>query len=327
MLRTSSIVRAALALAIALPGLATVVRAQYEPSQMAAWAAWVEDIERGWADVAHPEFGVVSFGLDTAVLGPAEGTAFDVVSLGDGGSVTVGFDESIVDGPGDDLAVFENGFFEDTTGLMFAELAFVEVSTNGVDFARFPSRTWSTEAVGSEGTIDPVDYEGFGGLDPAGLGTGFDLSALAGHPLVQQGLLDLDDVVYVRLVDVIGDGSTSDALANPVYDPYPTAHAAGGMDADAVGALNVPEPAATTLLAFGIPGVLVLARRRRARSRRFRQRRRGQARALGVLDDSARLWLHLAPSVSRPSTARPTRPPRRRRLPPSAGDRRREVSG
>jgi hypothetical protein len=117
------------------------------------------------------------------------------------------------------------------------------------------------EPVDSFEPVDPSDYENFAGDQPLDSGTGFDLAELAGHPLVASGLLDLNDVAYVRLVDVIGDGSTLDADAQPVYDPYPTAFAVGGFDAEAVGVLHVaPEPGASALLAAGAGCLALLAR-------------------------------------------------------------------
>jgi len=264
MQRASRLIRSAIAAAIALPCLAPAASATgYAIAEMAGWASWVDELQRGWADVAHPEYGTVSWGTEADVLGPAEGDTYSVVSLGDGGFVTVGFDDPIVDGPGDDFAVFENAFYDDTTGELFGELAFVEVSSNGLDFARLPTQTWNTTPVAAGGVIDPVDYEGFAGVDPSGVGTGFDLAVLSGHPLEQLGLLDLQNVVYVRVVDVIGDGSRLDTGSSPVYDPYPTPFAIGGFDLDGVGALHVPEPARTALLPFGLVGLALLVRRRR----------------------------------------------------------------
>ena len=83
--------------------------------------------------------------LPGIVLGPPKGGgtqsgSLDVATLGNGGSITLGFAPSvIVDGPGADFVVFENPF--DVSGdprKPFAELATVEVSADGVTFAEFP---------------------------------------------------------------------------------------------------------------------------------------------------------------------------------------------
>ena len=52
--------------------------------------------------------------------------------------------------------------------------------------------------------------------------------------------VDLDRIRYVRVVDVIGDGTTFDdaAQAHPVYDPYPTALSQGGFDLQAIAVLS-----------------------------------------------------------------------------------------
>jgi len=271
--RTSRRLRSAIASAFALPCVTlasalapTPASAAHDPSQMVAWATYVDDLQRGPVDIAQPGLGLAFWGVEADVLGVAEGDVNAVLSLGDGGSITVGFDEPIGDGPGDDFAVFENGFFDVVSGGFFGELAFVEVSSNGIDFARLGSWADNPVPVPGGGVIDPADYDGFAGLDPVGLGTGFDLNELVGHPLEQQGLLDLQDVAFVRLVDVIGDGSTFDTTAAAVYDPYPTPFATGGFDLDGVGVLNVPEPAGWMLLVAGLPGLAWLSRRRSQRT-------------------------------------------------------------
>jgi hypothetical protein len=246
--------------ALALCG-SGVAQAQggYAPELMQAWATEVEAFERGPMDIADPQGGTASHGLPEYAVGPATGQTADVFSLGDGGSITLFFATGIGDGPGDDFAVYENGFYS-VEGL-FAEFAFVEVSSNAADFARFDAISFRTTPVPSFGAVDPNDYENFAGDQPLDSGTGFDLTELAGHPLVVSGLLDLNDVAYVRLVDVIGNGSTLDADAQPVYDPYPTAFAVGGFDAEAVGVLHLaPEPSASALLAAGAGCLALLAR-------------------------------------------------------------------
>ena len=74
-----------------------------------------------------------------------------VVSLGDGGYGILTFDEPIDNGLGWDFAVFENSFSDD-----FLELAFVEVSSDGINFFRFPATSL---------TQDIVQVGGFGNID------------------------------------------------------------------------------------------------------------------------------------------------------------------
>ena len=238
--------------------------AGHAPGVVSAWATSVMAFDRGPADIANPGGGDASFGAPEYVLGPAENDEFDVFSLGDGGSITLFFAGGIANQAGDDFAVFENGFF--APGGLYAELAFVEVSSNGVDFARFPATSLRATPVAGGGTVDPSEYHNLAGKHPLNRGTGFDLGDLVGHPLIGQGKLDLADVAYVRLVDVVGNGSTLDAGGRPVYDPWSTPFPSSGFDADAVGA---PEPDALAALGAGALALSALARRRRscARSR------------------------------------------------------------
>jgi hypothetical protein len=239
----------------------------YSPGLMIAWASAVHASRRGPIDITDPDPDreLASHGTHQEVLGPPDGNSAGVFSLGDGGSITLFFATGIADGPGDDFAVYENGFFS-VEGL-FAEFAFVDVSTNGVDFARFQAASLHAQPVASFEAVDPNDYDRFAGDQPLGLGTGFDLSALAGDPLVTAGVVDLEDVRYVRLVDVVGNGTTFDANGQPIYDPHPTAFPSGGFDADAVGVLHVPEPGAHAMLASGVACLAGLARRRRGACR------------------------------------------------------------
>ncbi len=141
-------------------------------------------------------------------LGDAEGS-LDVVSLGNGGSITLGFAPSaIVDGPGPDFIVFENPFL--ITGSdppqVFAELGTVEVSDDGQDFQSFPC-TASEPPYGSCAGVHPVyanaDKNAIDPTDPtvAG-GDAFDLADLG-----------VTHARYVRItdrVDLTGTNGTFD---------------------------------------------------------------------------------------------------------------------
>ena len=166
----------------------------------------------------------------TNALGPAaaSGTGLGslaVASLGDQGSITLGFPRPIADGPGPDFAVFENAFAD-----AFLELAWCAVSSDGTNFFRFPGHCLATEPI--EDFTDPTAYGGFAGRHVQGFGTPFDLRRLAGTPG-----LDVRRVTHVRLVDIRGDGATRDSYGNPVYDPTPE-WGPGDFDLDAVGVLN-----------------------------------------------------------------------------------------
>ncbi len=237
------------------------------PGEMTAWATSVDDFMAGPVDIAQPGLGFANFGLPALVLGPSQTNSGtepgDVVSLGDGGFITLHFDGGIGDGIGNDFAVFENGFVDQGSGFFFGEFAFVEVSTNGLDFARFPPTSLQASPVGAFAVVDPTDYHNLAGDQLIGFGTGFDLGDLWDDPLVQNATLDLTDVRFVRIVDVVGDGSTADQAGEPIYDPYATAFAAGGFDAEAVGVLHTaPEPRTVQLLAVGVAALIGAARAR-----------------------------------------------------------------
>lgn len=160
-----------------------------------AWATSAV-IERGLVDISRPELGYASYGNEANCLGPAQGDIYNVVSLGDGGTATLGFQNPITNGPGYDFAVFENGY-SDT----FLELAFVEVSSDGNHFFRFNavSLTDANTQIGPYGSLDATNINNLAGKYRAGFGTPFDLQELSGI----EGL-DINSVKYVRVIDVVG---------------------------------------------------------------------------------------------------------------------------
>ena len=200
-----------------------------EDSAFVGWASEVTDHQVG-ADVA-------AVWLDTSrALGPASASSVDILALGEGGAVTLAFDPPIADSAGDDFAVFENGFSDD-----FLELAEVEVSSDGITYARFDTASHVPDAIGAFGTLDPRALSGFAGTVRVGFGVGFDLARLAFHPAVLTGLVDLATITHVRVIDVPGDGRRTDAWGRPVYDPWPTVGSAG-FDLEAVGVLHQALP-------------------------------------------------------------------------------------
>ena len=261
------------------------------PASIAAWARAVENYSPTSEVVHFDTFGGGPHDEPVRGLGPADGAT---VSLGDldsaailgetaPGSIVVSFQATIVDGPGADFAVFENaGAFFDShdVDFIFAELAFVEVSSNGSDFARFPATSLNIEV--DPNTPDPNhdqihtpfgrDFAGINttnvnnlaGVHPMLTGTPFDLSDLATHTLVTQGTVDLNGIQFIRFVDIPGEGSFTDSLENPILDAWKTVES-GGFDLDAVGAINaVPEPTSLLLASLALLGSASRGRRRAA---------------------------------------------------------------
>lgn len=204
--------------------------------RIVAWATTAE-LNRGWMNIADTTLGKVSTGIAAHALGPAGTT---VVSLGDGGSITLGFDVAISNGEGPDFAVFENAFPDplDST-LAFLEFAFVEVSSDGEHFVRFPARS-SVPIDTQRNTTSYIEaslVHNLAGKYLSGYGTPFDLEELVDSPGI-----DLNDIRYVRIVDVVGSidpkYASYDADGFIINDPYPTPFPQGGFDLDAVAVLN-----------------------------------------------------------------------------------------
>jgi len=82
--------------------------------------------------------------MPDVVYGPPRGAGdqqggYDVVSLGVEGEIVLGFDDAIVDGPGDDFTVFENVFFAGGNPQRpAADLGEVSVSDDGVTWKTWP---------------------------------------------------------------------------------------------------------------------------------------------------------------------------------------------
>ncbi|MCU0435187.1 MAG: T9SS type A sorting domain-containing protein [Bacteroidia bacterium] len=211
-----------------VPGTTAIYK---DSSVFVAWASGCT-VQRGPMDISNTAPGPATAGDSSMALGIAGSNAF--VSLGDGGSATVTFDQPITNGPGWDFAVFENSF----DGL-FLELAFVEVSSNGVNFFRFPatSNTQDTVQKGPFDLLDATQLNNLAGKYEALYGTPFDLSELANTPG-----LDINAIQFVRVVDVTGSiipqYASYDINGKAVNDPWPTPFASCGFDLEAVGVIN-----------------------------------------------------------------------------------------
>jgi hypothetical protein len=160
--------------------------------------------------------------LPDVVLGPPRGGgtgagSLDVLSLGVGGEIVLGFGErAIDDGPGADFVVFENVFWANgDPDAAFVEPGEVAISADG--------ERWLTFACDPTA---PIDEAGCAGLhptlafDPAKMpdldpddtgGDAFDLAAV-----------ELPEARYVRIRDLADEGEGTSA----------------GFDLDAVGLIN-----------------------------------------------------------------------------------------
>lgn len=195
------------------------------------WAVSCQ-VQRGLQDLSDPSLGYATAGDSSLVPGKAgNGT---VLSLGDGGLATVLFSIPLRNGPGFDFAVFENAFDDS-----FLELAFVEVSSDGQHFERFPAHSL-TDTLQQKGAFDPLNptqLHNLAGKYRANYGTPFDLQELAGKPG-----LNIDRVTHLRVRDVVGSLNPAwcsrDAYGNKINDPWPTPFPSSGFDLDAVGVIH-----------------------------------------------------------------------------------------
>ena len=206
-----------------------------------SWGTGIE-IYQGWVNIADTSVyydgsNKATFGYPALALGHANGDSYNAVSMGDGGMATITFDRPIVNGQGADFAVFENGF-SDT----FLELAFIEVSSDGSRFVRFPavSLTQTITQVGGFGTLDATNIHNLAGKYRQGYGTPFDL-----EDIKDSTEIDLNNIRFVRVIDVTGsiddDYATYDSQGNKVNDPWPTPYQSCGFDLDAIGVINTGE--------------------------------------------------------------------------------------
>lgn len=218
-------------------GIAGSTAVSASSPEIVSWATHCS-VQRGYIDIASPSLGLTTTGDSSSAIGPANGS---IVCLGDSGVATVSFAGSLYDGPGPDFAIFENGFKDPANSAMaFLELAFVEVSSDGVNFTRFPAVSntpANTQIPGSGVYMDASLINNLAGKYVATYGTPFDLAELAGTPG-----LDVTNITHVRLVDVIGSiagHSCQDNEGKIINDPYPTNFPVGGFDLDAVAAMHM----------------------------------------------------------------------------------------
>jgi hypothetical protein len=225
-------------------GLEGTTAIHMDDTSLVSWAT-------GWENYVVGTNVDLTWQTPEKAIGKAVGTSYDIVSLGRGGEITLTFDSTISNDAGYDFAVFENSF-NDT----FLELGYVEVSSDGTNFFRFDNDSLTSGSVGGFGAVDPTDITGYASKYKQGYGTPFDLAELAGTTG-----LDIYDIGYVKIVDIIGDGTYLDSSGDIIYDPYPT-NGSAGVDLDAIGVMNaVPIPGAIWLMGSGLLCMLGLQKK------------------------------------------------------------------
>lgn len=223
---------------------------------------FVNPLFLGWAtgvSVYSPASNVtLAWANPDFVLGPVTGDHFDVTSLGDlnssqisqgalPGRITLTFSAAIKNKSGADFVVFENGIISaggagaGVAGEIFGELAYVEVSSDGTNFVRFPNFSLTLNPVGTFGTMNATNVFGLAGkhanANGQSWGTPFDLEQLSSLTAVVGGLVNLNAITHVRLVDIPGTGAFLDSANNPIYDASVTM-GSGGFDLEAVGVIS-----------------------------------------------------------------------------------------
>lgn len=199
------------------------------------WANGIT-VERGLINKSNPNASAsgstyATFGTPNDALGFPTGP---VVSLGDGGFAILTFATPISNNPGFDFAVFENG------SIAYLELAFVEVSSDGVNYFRFPnhSQTQTQSQLGSFSSPEATFINNLAGKYSSEYGTPFDLSDVP-----DTDLLDKSAILYVKVIDVVGsinpEYASYDSYGNAVNDSFPTPFNSGGFDLQGVGVLDM----------------------------------------------------------------------------------------
>lgn len=191
-------------------------------------------ITRGLQDITTEGLWA-SYGTESDAVGASTtSTTEHVVSLGDNGVAILTFDQPIQNGEGYDFAVFENAL-NDT----FLELAFVEVSSDGINYVRFPavSNTQIEEQITNAGSVNACDLHNLAGKYRVGWGVPFDLEELA-----DSAQIDINNITHVKVIDVIGtidpEYASRDSRNHIINDPYPTNFASCGFDLSGVCILN-----------------------------------------------------------------------------------------
>ncbi len=213
------------------PGTAGTTALHKDSSAFVNWATHAQ-LELGLIDISNQFSGIATSGDAISPTGVPDGSC---ISLGDSGVAILTFPQAITNEPGPDFAVFENAFSDH-----FLELAFVEVSSDGINFTRFPavSNTQTGTQIGPFDALgDATLLNNLAGKYKINYGTPFDLEELDGT-----SGLNVSAITHIKIIDVVGmvNGNhvQHDSNGNPINDPYATVFPQGGFDLDAIGVIH-----------------------------------------------------------------------------------------
>lgn len=236
-------------------GIAGTTAIHHDSSIIKAWAIGYH-IQRGWQHCADTLLGKATAGNEESIPGKAGN---GILSLGDGGVAALHVYHPVKNGPGFDFVIFENGFIDQSldTGAAYLELAFVEVSSDGVNYFRFPASSFTDtlNQLGPFGALRAEKLNNLAGKYIAPFGTPFNLDDVP-----DTSLLNKDAVTHIRVVDVVGSLQSAytqrDADGNKINDPWPTPFPSSGFDLDALGIIHqnttITYSSATENLSFNL---------------------------------------------------------------------------
>jgi len=189
-------------------------------------------IQRGWQNIAKKDSGFTTIGDSLSAIGAAGENG--VVSLGDSGIAICEFNRPIVNGPGFDFAIFENSFDD-----RYLELAFVEISSDGWRYFRFPCHSLSdtSKQIGAFGYTEPENINNLAGKYRSGYGTPFDIGDIPEYKD-----LNKNAITHIKITDVVGSlnprFASYDTANRKINDPWPTPFPSSGFDLDAIGVIH-----------------------------------------------------------------------------------------
>jgi hypothetical protein len=212
-------------------------KAIYRDSSIIKGWATICNVSRGWQNYLDTTLGKATVGSEFYGTLKADGS---VISLGDSGIAILQFDNPISNKEGPDFCVFENGFtLGNAQSGSHMELAFVEVSSDGIHYVRFPATSFidTTIQIGNFDVSNTTLVDGLAGKYISGYGTPFDLNVFAALSAI-----NINKITHVKLIDVVGNkdaqNPSRDKNGRKIIDPWPTPFAASGFDLDAVGVMN-----------------------------------------------------------------------------------------